>query len=394
MLFLKLLRFLLGYVRFRASGDFPERFLNLCAGNNIGVWNISRRSGAIEACAFAKDYKKMRKIRGQTRVRLRILTRHGFPFFKNRYRKRMGFALGFVMFFLILNVMSKFIWTVNIVGAEEVPREKITAALAEIGVAQGSRISGIDAVNARQQLLLEVPELSWAAINIEGTKATIDVKEVRKIPESKASDTPCNLKAVRDGRIVSSQITEGTRMFQVGDAVVAGDLLVSGIIQHANGLTSLKHAAGSVIAETNREICYTAKYEQTEIRRTGEVSTRSVLRFFGVDIPLYLGSVHGEYEKATEEWNMKVMGESLPISVITADFYKTEEVVAILNVDSALILAREQIKELEKEQLKGAEIISSAETVEQTEAGVQVTVKYVCRENIALEEILLINTTN
>ena len=40
MFMLYLLRLITGYVKFRAAGRFPERFMNLCRLNGIILWDI------------------------------------------------------------------------------------------------------------------------------------------------------------------------------------------------------------------------------------------------------------------------------------------------------------------------------------------------------------------
>lgn len=394
MILLRLLHFLLGYVRFKAWGDFPERLLNLCAARQIPVWGIVRRGGRIEGMVYARDYKKMRKIRARCGARLRILEKRGLPFLLRRYKKRAGLAVGFALFFLILRVMSTFVWTVDIVGNERVEDAQIQEALEKVGIWEGAAISSIDPANVRQRLLLELPELSWAAVNIEGTKATVDVKETRQVPEKIDEDVPCNLKAARDGRVIGHQVTDGHIAVQIGDAVVAGDLLVSGIMEHADGSSTLKHAAGQVFAETEHTISYTARYDQQETRRTGQVQTKKVLQLFGLKIPLYLGSVPEPYEKETHTDRLAFGDASLPISIITADFYETAVREYTLDADGAYAFALEKIAELEKEQLGNAEILSKNQSREVLEEGVRVTVHYVCKENIAVEEILSINATN
>ena len=394
MLLLRLLHFLLGYVRFKAWGDFPERLLNLCASRQVPVWGIVRRKGRIEGMVYARDYKKMRKIRAKSGVKLRILEKRGLPFIFRRYRYRGGLAVGFALFFLILKFMSGFVWTVDVAGNERVEDAKILAALERVGIEEGVPIDSIDPANVRQRLMLELPDLAWAAVNIEGTKATVDVKEVKQVPDKLDESTPCNLKATRDGRVVGHQVTDGRIAVQIGDAVVAGDLLVSGVMEYADGATAFKHAAGQVFAETEHTITYTARFDQRDTYRTGKVRQRRALRVFGFTVPLYLGSVRGDYEKETETHQMTFGETTLPISIVTASFHETAENAYTLDEAGALDLARRRIAELESEQLRGAEILSKEEQTETLEEGVCLTVHYVCKENIAVEEILSINATN
>ena len=41
-----LLRYILGYVRFSVSGDFPERLFNQLAANGVSVWDIGAKANA------------------------------------------------------------------------------------------------------------------------------------------------------------------------------------------------------------------------------------------------------------------------------------------------------------------------------------------------------------
>ncbi|HHW46534.1 MAG TPA: sporulation protein YqfD [Clostridiales bacterium] len=393
MIIIKLLRYILGFVRFKASGNFPERFFNLCAKNNITVWNIRRKIGYIEGCMFVKDYKKVRKIRGKSGVRLRIAKKYGLPFFARKYHKRFGFAVGCAIFFIILNLMSMHIWNIKVVGNQSIDTKTILDALAKIGIKEGTRKSSIDVSNARQQLILQLDKISWAAINIEGTKATVDITEVKQVPENQEK-LPCNLKAAFDGRIVSMEINEGRPVVNVGDAVVAGDLLVSGIVEYKTGQSALKHASGKIIAETNRQLAFHATYEQNYEVETGKVDERSVLNFFGLKFPLYLGTVKGNYKKQVNSWRFETNDSYIPITITTARFIEVENVKSFLDKEQALELAREEIKKMEQEKLSKAQIINREEVVEYTDIGVKLTVNYTCLEDIAVEEILLINTTN
>ena len=51
MILVRLLRWLFGYVTFRGTGDFPERFMNLCAREEINLWEVHCRNGVLYACA-------------------------------------------------------------------------------------------------------------------------------------------------------------------------------------------------------------------------------------------------------------------------------------------------------------------------------------------------------
>ena len=71
MFFIKLIRFLCGYVRFRAKGGFPERFINLCSKENIPLWDISGSKGEMYAKTTIRGYHRIRACARKSGMRRR-----------------------------------------------------------------------------------------------------------------------------------------------------------------------------------------------------------------------------------------------------------------------------------------------------------------------------------
>ena len=87
-----------GFCEFRADGVFPERFLNLCSGAGMGLWQIERTKTGIKAHIIASRYKKLRPLAKKCSLRLHVEKKHGLPFTLIPYRKRSGFVLGLFLF--------------------------------------------------------------------------------------------------------------------------------------------------------------------------------------------------------------------------------------------------------------------------------------------------------
>ena len=47
-------------------------------------------------------------------------------------------------------------------------------------------------------------------------------------------ETPCNIKAAFSGQILRIEVYEGTAVAKVGEAVVEGQLLISGMVEDTN----------------------------------------------------------------------------------------------------------------------------------------------------------------
>lgn len=393
MFIIRLIRYFFGYVRFEIYGRYPERLINVLSHRGVSVWGVSRRGNHITACVAIRDYKRLHTLKGKCRARVHHVRTTGLFIKLSAYRDKVGFAVGIGVFFLIIKILSLFIWQIEIVGNTYLEPSEIYAALEKVGVTHGTRISSVDGFNIGERLVMELPELAWAAVNIEGSKATVNVSEVRIVPE-RDDQTPCNLKARIDGRIVGHRVTDGKVMFGIGDAVVKGDLLVSGMVEYKTGVTALKHASGEVIAETEHTVSWFEPYRGVERLRTGRVQTKCVLEFFGIKIPLYLGSEQYLYETEYEESALAVAGVELPISIHKAKFYEVEEHEYTFSAADAERTAREKIENITKTELSDVKILSKNEKVDNQNDGISVEYLYICHENIALEEILSISTIN
>ena len=103
MLFI--IRFLLGQVNFIAKGSFPERFMNLTAQYGISLWNVKKDENTLIANCMASEYKALRQIAKKTFMKLHLKRKKGLPFILNKYKKRKGLLVGFVIFFVIIYLL-------------------------------------------------------------------------------------------------------------------------------------------------------------------------------------------------------------------------------------------------------------------------------------------------
>ena len=60
MFLVKWFRWLFGYVVFKATGRYPERFLNDAAKQHINLWDIQSQDKAITASVAKADYRSLR----------------------------------------------------------------------------------------------------------------------------------------------------------------------------------------------------------------------------------------------------------------------------------------------------------------------------------------------
>ncbi len=384
-----ILRFLCGSVRFSVRGPFPERFINLAMRCNASLWDIKRDEEGLSACVIANRYKLLKSAAGKTKMKMRLTSKRGLPFILLPYRRRAGFVLGFVFFCLTLWTMSNFIWIVEFPDAGEELSPRIEAAAYEAGIYPGRLRSSMDSQSLATLLELNVSELSWAAVNIFGSRVSIDIREYERYPEKPSLDEPCNLVASKGGVIVEISPAHGFVEVQKGDVVATGDLLVSGVVDDAMGNVSLIHATGKVIARTDYRFTETVPLLQTEPLTTGRVVTIRRLTFLGLEMPLFIGrEPEGDFIKTRTESPLRIASCELPVRYIEEHWTEVSDMTHIISERDAVNRAFERIDERISE-LGDAEVISRTEYIETDINSVTVTVDFTVHQNIAVEENIL-----
>ena len=385
---IKLLRYLLGYVNFTVKGDYPERLLNQLGFKGVSVWNMHRCGDILTASMKASDYKKMLSLRGKNRVFTHVTERKGLPFTLKKYRYRVGFAFGIALYFSIIIFLSNFVWNIEIVGTERLDNQRILQALENLGVKEGSKISSIDQQTLPSLLALEIDGIAWCSVNIEGVKVTVNISE--SAVTERFDSTPGNLVAKCDGVITKIEVLSGTTAVTLGQTVKKGDLLVSGFTEYKDGSSSFGPSLGKIVAKTERNLEVFSPFNVERIVEAGEPLQKSVISFFGLNIPLYLGQFKGQYHVSTETEKLQHNGMYIPVFLKTATFTPTKTVSVTLSEEEASEIAREMLDKLESEELLDAEIISKELSFNVTSEGVVLSARYICRENIAEQDLLLI----
>ncbi len=241
MFVLALIRYLRGYVCFMARGSYLPRFMNLLASERIAVWGVRRRDDTLHACVSAAAYAAMRPLARRAGVRLRLTGKRGLPFKRKRLRRRRGLAVGFAVFALFLLGMTRFVWSIQIgEGNKTVPEETILTVLEELGVRPGVLRSSIDVRDCERRALLALHQFSWIALNIDGSTVHVEVRETMQVPEMIDPGTPCNVVASHDGQLLEMRVYDGQPYKQKGDAVLAGQLIVGGVVQDRLGRNQFK----------------------------------------------------------------------------------------------------------------------------------------------------------
>ncbi|NLJ65696.1 MAG: sporulation protein YqfD [Clostridiales bacterium] len=302
MIFLRVWNYFIGYLVIRVDGLSLEKFINLCVSRGIKLWGIRRISyTSLNANIGIKDFKSLPPIARKVHAKIRIMNKKGFPFILYRFRHRKMLLTGIVVFMTTLYVLSSFIWQVEVVGTLKINPDIIYSNLEKKGIKPGAYKGKLDTWKIENEMLIEIPELSWVSIEFKGTKAIIRAVEREKPPKLLDAETPCNIIASKDGIINQILVLEGDALVEVGDTVRKGQLLVSGIIHHEDMETiRYVHAKAKVFARTWYEGRGYGDIRDVLKVRTGRKVTHKVLE--------------------TKEWEIDIDRKDIPF-----DEYEVEE---------------------------------------------------------------------
>lgn len=378
-----------GVCRFRIEGDFPERFLNICSSWGEQLYDISRRNGTICASITPARYRRLLPAARKCSVRLRVCGRYGLPFVIGRYKRRSGMVLGAFLFVGLIFLLSRFVWIVEL---PQVPGQaaELEAALAQIGIGQGTLRSRINTDVVETEIELAGSDIKRAGVSLIGSKLIVEVDLMPQMGEMLDESVPANLVAARDGVILSVESLEGADVVAVGQTVAQGDLLVSGVIESTSGYVSMVNARGSVWARTEHTITIEIPYTYPELSRTGKRIVVRRLMIFGAEVPLFFGSVpSGSYEREISVMTLEALSVKLPAQLRTEIWYPLDSTQVTITPEYALALAKERAEE-EIAALGDIEILSRSEMISQTDFGVSICVNISAKENIAVQRPILL----
>lgn len=391
MLIIHILTYLKGFVRISVSGRFTERFLNICGNENIYIWNVKTRGGGlIHLNISVKGFKMLVPIAGKSRTRVRIVSRHGLPFFLKKHRKRKMFFASAVAASLMLVYITSFVWVIEVEGNEKIGENVILEALEKNGFKVGTFRYGNDIFDLQNKMLLDVDGLSWLWVEIKGTRALVEVKEKTPVPQIVDRLHPCNIVAKTDGLITEFNATYGEKLAAIGDVVKKGDLLIGGITSTKYGGIHYLHSSGVIKARTWHTKTGDFPLKKINFSKTGKKFSKNTINFFGFRVKLYSDDKlpYTDFEEE-EKIRRFSIGKNFvfPVSVEQKIYYELLREEEMITKEAAEEAAVEKLSgELDGEMSADGVVVNKAHFAELvSEDTVRVRVDYECIEEIGEE---------
>lgn len=379
------LRWFPGWVRVETEGGYPERLLNDLVAAGMSLWRVRRRGEGMRFSCPAADYRRMRPYARRAGVRMRMRHKHGFPFWRHRYRRRKGLWIGLCLYGLILALLAPRIWVIEVVGNSKTATESILSVAEQWGVRPGALVSGMDVKGLQIQGPDTLDTVAWMTVNPSGSVARIEVVERDPTPEVIDLSCPSDLVAVRDGKILKTEVRSGQLLVKVGEAVTAGTRLITGQAEEETGRPATR-AYGAIWAETRRRITVSVPLTDTHPVPVGAPLCRPTFAFLCWEFPLYSKTpLQGEYRQHDQNHFLTVGGRVLPLGFTVTWVQKMENQPFTRTRQQAETEAHNRLIKQEKALFAEGDYERLTCTGRVKGDQYVLTATYLCRENIAVE---------
>lgn len=331
------------------EGFFIERFINICMNKKIFLWNLRRQKGTIVKIRIGlSDFKQIRQIAKQTKSKIKIEQKRGLPFLINRYKKRKIFAITFLVIAILIFLLTRYIWNIEINGLVNIPKEEILLELKNNGIDIGKKISTVNTESIINQIRVNRNDIAWIGIDLKGTNAIIEIVEAEEKPEIIDENKICNIIAKKDGIITKVNVQKGTGRVITGDAVKVGDLLVEGVMEGKYTGNRYVHSQANIYAKvwyTNEK---TASLTEEHYTQTGRVENKFQIKINNFKINLNKGvSKFEKYDTMCSNNKIKLFSNLyIPVEIVKISYFETQKHVKEYTIEE---LTNKLKKELEDE---------------------------------------------
>ncbi len=383
----RLSEILRGSVRAEVSGAAPQRLLNAMSEADMPFWDaVPQDAFTIRLGLYSRDLRDAKALATRCQCELKLLRESGAPVVKRRLRRRVALLVTAVSCFALLAASSLFAWDIRVEGNEQVSTGEILRALAGCGVEPGAFWPGWSSDEIRNSVILDIPELAWLGVSVDSSRAVIRVRERTEAPELVNSEGMGSVTARTTGIIDSMRVYQGAPLVAVGDAVVAGETLVSGEMPSEVGDTRYVRASAEIRARTWYEMSASAPLEYSGLEQS-DSRTRWALVIGDKRINFYLGSSQtpAGCGKIITEYPLAWEGVfTLPVTLVREQTLEYDSAAAAEDEEELSGRLEAVLRSTLERELSGrGEILDAQFTSSASDGRLVVTMRAECMEDIA-----------
>lgn len=377
---------ILGRITLEITSADVVGLLNTLNREKISIISLNYCSDLVVAVEISQiHFKKLQKIVNKQGGNVKIISKNGLYWTVFALMNRPVLVIFAISLLLLSAYLSSRVFFVRIIGNTTIPSNLILESAAECGIRFGTSRRQVRSELVKNALLEKIPQLQWAGVNTQGCTAIISVREKTTADqENRPKNEICSIVAMRDGVIQDCTVYEGNPLCTVGQAVKAGQTLVSGYLD-CGIVTKTTKADADIRALTFRELTFvTPKASVVKGRVVQQKNEYAIL--LGkklIKLTKDSGNLGVTCAKIyVENYLQLPAGFTLPIALVKqTSFYYEENEDTTTSTDAQQWLNTFAQAYLQKNMIAG-EIISAQTELAQTQHICRLNGKYACVEMI------------
>lgn len=370
------------------SADIPS-LISVLNRSGVSLYCVNQIDLlTIRAQILRNQYHELERVIVSSGSTVRILSKKGVYWYLKNLVRRPVLVIGIALLLALAAYLPGRIFFVYVTGNQILADRLILEIAEECGISFGASRRHVRSEEVKNRLLSALPQLQWAGVNTYGCTAVISVAERTQVKSHDASSAVSSLVASQDGVIESVTVTKGTALCKIGQAVKAGQVLVSGYTDC--GLTiRATQAEGEVYALTKRELTVISPINYRQKGAVTKIDKRIGIKIGKNKINLLKGSgiLGASCDKMYSEYCLSLPGGfKLPfaLTVETVIVYDNSIGTAALEVDACDMA--EYASSYLKEQMIGGSILSAAAQNGASGGVFYLHGDYACREIIGQQQ--------
>ncbi len=378
--------FLIGYRRYQTSRDHIGRLIDLCRAEDIPYREVVfSDGGASLITSFFYSFRLEKKAREHS-LALTLVASQGIPALLLRYRHRYGLFVGIIISLVLTFLSGSVIWDIRIDGEDKLTEREVKSILSDCGLDLGTQRRSLDIDTLENRVMIRSDDIAWISVNIIGTVAEVEIRELTVAEEPEELGDASNLVAGSDGRIVGFEDAKGNIAVEIGESVAEGQLLIGGIYGDEESGFRYTNAQGRVLAEVDRTFEVETPRVESKKVYTGEVKCEKYLIFFKKRIKFFANyrNLPISCDKIeVEEFIGAPKGYELPFGIYEVRYLEYEYVDEVRDDATLSAIADHRMDALIADQLAGAEILRKKIQFDLYDDKLVVRAKIRCVQNIA-----------
>ncbi len=341
------------------------------------------------------QYRALRRIADKRGFGVRLTARRGLFWYGPRLLKRPVLLIGLMLLALLGTFLPTRVLFIQVEGNSSVPARLILETAAQCGIGFGASRAEVRSEKMKNALLEQLPQLQWAGVNTAGCVAVISVRERQLAAAEEGAKGVASIVALRDGIVTSFTATKGNALCKAGQAVKAGQVLISGYTDCGFSIQAVR-AEGEVYGKTDRVLKVIQPSSCEKRGAAGTVERKYSLIIGKKRINLYIGSgiLDSSCVKIYEESYVTLPGGfQLPIALAVESWYSGE----LAEGEGAADALSEAARAYLLGEMTAGQILHAREEISQGDGLWLLSGRYACTELIGQlreEEIIKPDGTN